>query len=174
MPKKYRSKPQTVWAMKTHVGQPLTDIRDFLKGSDVYISSNDPTGVVITFENTLDGDFKVSPGDYILKHEKGVVSFCNPADFEKEYESEVNARELHYVISRYGFFVKDAEELLRDKKVRRILVAPLLEAEKELKRSQKRIPHKTEVDIRVREDSGKMVDEVIQKLTERIGTIKLN
>lgn len=163
MPKKYRKKPQPVDALKTYIGQPMTDIRDFLLGSSVFVS---PTEHGSILEERLEGVLDLTPGDYILRSHDGQVTTCKAIDFEKVYEEEVNPQELHYVIIKYGFLVKDAEMMLRDERIKPILLAPLARQNEELMRT-KRIelaPHEG-VDIdKIAGEFAKRLEQGIQKL----------
>ncbi|KAA0944083.1 hypothetical protein FQ087_18325 [Sporosarcina sp. ANT_H38] len=127
MPRKYQRKPQCVEALKTYFGQPMTDIRDFLLGSSVFVSTMEHGGI---FEERLKGVLDVTPGDYILRSYDGQVTACNAIEFEKIYQEEVSPQELQFVITKYSFLVKDAEMMLRDERIRPILLASFFEQNK--------------------------------------------
>lgn len=123
--KKYRVKTKPVTAMKTYVGQPLYEIRDFMLGCK---------NIVVSFRDVHEGFTEhipssrlprdLSPGDYIVLSGEGNATFMSPSEFESRYELQVDNRELYYVIQKYGFSVDDAINLLREPKTREILLNP--------------------------------------------------
>lgn len=133
--KNYRVKTKAVTAMRTYHGMPLSYVRDFMIGcKNIHISLSN---LHETFTAAIEGEGSVdlSPGDYIVIDEDRYAAFMSPEEFEKHYEENVNPSELHYVIRTYGFPVEDAEHMLRDEKVRQILLAPLHELSKTSRRS---------------------------------------
>lgn len=126
MPKKYRRKPQAIKALKTYIGQPMTDIRDFLLGSSVYVSVMEHGNV---FEERLEGALDVTPGDYILRSYDGQVTACKSIEFEKIYEEDnqdaLESGLAHALHLTYGFSVDEAFKALTNKDIRNFLLASL-------------------------------------------------
>lgn len=133
--KKYRVKTKTVTAMRTYLGQPLFEIRDFMIGcKNIGMSlSNVHEGFVRSIEGN--GIRDLTPGDYIVMSEGRNAMFMSSEEFEQQYEEQVDSSELHYVIKKYGFPVNAAEMMLRDERIRPILLAPLNEQNKSLERT---------------------------------------
>lgn len=165
MPKKYRRKPQELMALKTYVGQPMADIEDFLSWSPMLVSSSERGAI---FTGPIQGDIDVTPGDYILQSYDGQVTVCKANEFEKVYEEEVNPQELHYVIMKYGFLVKDAEMMLRDELIKPILLAPLVRQNQELKRTKRiELAPRKGVDIeRIAGEFAKKLEKAVSKFSE--------
>lgn len=135
--KNYRVKTKSVRAMRTYLGQPLYEIRDFMIGYKNIILS---LGFLHEgFNETIEGSEGASdltPGDYIVMSEDRNAAFMTAAEFEDKYEEQIDNRELYYVIKNYGFPVEDAVTMLRTEWLRPILLAPLHEQSKASKRSQ--------------------------------------
>lgn len=126
MDKRYRRRAQAVQALKTYTGQPMTDIRDFLLGSGVYLSTNEHGS---TFYEPITGTLEVTPGDYVLRYDDGHVTSIPAHEFENEYEMDEWPQiesGLAYALQRiYGFSVESAFEAVADKTIRSFLVASL-------------------------------------------------
>lgn len=133
MTEELRCSPKTIKAraLKTYQGQSMYQLSGFMIGcKNVFFDF--PSDVSLKFEEPLilDDCPALNPGDYIVRDDEGYAAFLSPKEFEKKYDIEVNPKELHYVVTKYGFPVQDAEYMLRDEKVRAILIAPLLETSK--------------------------------------------
>ena len=76
---KYRKKPVVIEAMQWDGKDPL-ELSDFV-GDAMLIA---PGAVMI---RTLEGDLRVSRGDYIIKGVQGEFYPCKPDIFEKTYEA---------------------------------------------------------------------------------------
>lgn len=119
MPKKYRRRPKQVDALKTYVGQPMTDIRDFLLGSNLFVS---PTEHGSVFTELIQGVIEITPGDYILRGDTGAVKVCGVDEFEDDYERVADPDEIFMVVRTYGFTVGQAEFMLINDETRNILL----------------------------------------------------
>ena len=84
----YRKKPVAVEAVQFNGLNP-TEIKDFVgENCVVEIYDNEVTPPVARIViHTLEGDMKVSDGDYIIKGVKGEFYPCKPDIFEQTYES---------------------------------------------------------------------------------------
>lgn len=82
--KKYKKKPVVIEAIK-FTGENKEEILVFAKGSSLEESFTESEIVI----KTLEGDLKVSPGDYVIKGVKGEFYPCKPDIFIATYE-EVN------------------------------------------------------------------------------------
>lgn len=156
--KKYRMKTEIVTALKTYEGQPLHEIRDFMIGcKNIHLSL---VNLHRGFNEDIKGDGvpTLMPGDYIVKDSNRNAIFVNSKEFEERYEEKVSFTELHYVIQKYGFQVVDAEYMLRDEKLRAILLAPLITESKKSKRTQTVIINNEKAT-----DSAELVKEKIAK-----------
>lgn len=90
--KKYRKKPVEIEAVQFSGYNP-GEIKEFAGEScmveyyDVaYQAGAEPMRVCVTI-HTLEGDMKVSPGDYVIKGVKGEFYPCRPDIFEATYEA---------------------------------------------------------------------------------------
>lgn len=134
--KQYREKSKLISAMLTYVGQPLHEIRDFTLGCrnldsrfvDVHLGFDEPIRSPKLFEG-------ICPGDYIVIDHERNVSFMKPDEFEEKYEEKADTNEIFYVVQKYGFSLEDAESMLKEPKIRAILLKPL---EEDLQARQKR------------------------------------
>lgn len=162
--KNYQVKTKPVTAMRTYHGMPLHYIRDYMIGcKNILMSmSNDHEPFTATIEG--DGSADLAPGDYIVKDEDGYAAFMSPEEFESHYEVRVNPSELHYVIRTYGFPVKAAEHMLRDGKIREILLAPLREQSKASRGAQ--TANHIHINIQTEAPFDKLVDDINKKLEE--------
>lgn len=91
MIKKYRKKPVTIEAVKWTGFNP-SDIKEFVGDSckieysdAAYEAGAGPMYAFITI-HTLEGDMKVSIGDYVIKGVQGEFYPCKPDIFEQTYE----------------------------------------------------------------------------------------
>lgn len=84
MVKKYVKKPIVIEALKIEWGSRKTDLLDFAGMENVY---QNEFGEV--FIKTLEGNMKVSVGDYVIKGIEGEFYPCKPNIFKKTY-SEVD------------------------------------------------------------------------------------
>lgn len=164
MPKKYRRKPQHVEALKTYIGQPMTDIRDFLLGSSVFVS---PTEHGCILEKQLGGVLDLTPGDYILRYDDGQVTSCKAVDFEKRYEEDhQEALEVglaHALFSIYGYSVDDALRALSNKDIRNFLLASLETRATSHLKGFKTVNH---INFQSNESD---VDKIVSEMTKRMG-----
>lgn len=132
---KCRPKTKQVEALRTYKDQRLGDIHDFTIGcKNIYFNLSDNRFEAFSEPLDLDGCPSLNPGDYIVKDDKGYAAFFSPEEFEEKYEKEVAPSELHYVVTKYGFTVENAEFMLRDESIRAILIAPLIETSKAKRR----------------------------------------
>ncbi|MEK4712250.1 hypothetical protein [Sporosarcina sp. FSL K6-5500] len=129
--KNYRVKTKSVTAMRTFIGQPIHEIRDYMIGcKNIALGLG---GLHQGFNESIEGTGgarDLTPGDYIVMSEDRHAVFMSPAEFEKKYEEQVDSTELYYVITKYGFLAKDAEMMLKDERIRSVLLAPLNEEKK--------------------------------------------
>lgn len=156
--KKYRMKTEIVTALKTYESQPLHEIRDFMVGcKNIHLSL---VNLHRGFNEDIKGDGvpTLTPGDYIVMDSNRNAAFVNPKEFEERYEEQVSFAELHYVIQKYGFQLVDAEYMLRNERLRAILLEPLIMEKKELKRTQTVI-----INNEGTTDTAKLVKEKIAK-----------
>ena len=86
--KQYRKKPVTIEAVQFDGLNP-TEMMDFAgENCEVEIYDNQVTPPIASIViHTLEGDMKVSNGDYIIKGVKGEFYPCKPDIFEQTYES---------------------------------------------------------------------------------------
>lgn len=81
---KYRKKPVVIEAVKFN-GTITQELRDFLE--DIEFHYQQTIGGITRFIiTTLEGDMRVSVGDYIIKGINGEFYPCKPDIFEKTYE----------------------------------------------------------------------------------------
>ena len=82
---KYRKKPVVIEAVQW-TGENLDEIFEFAKGCDrtVVYPANRPEGLIIT---TLEGDYIVSIGDWIIKGVQGELYPCKPDIFAATYDA---------------------------------------------------------------------------------------
>lgn len=87
MIKKYKAKPCEIEAVQWD-GSNQKEIIDFVGESSIYtIWDNDKDSPYIYMViRTLEGNMKVSKGDYIIKGLRGEFYPCKPDIFEKKYE----------------------------------------------------------------------------------------
>ena len=86
--KKFVKKPVVIEACQFD-GANITEVENFVgKKLPTVISSNEDTQLVIP---TLEGDMKVSKGDYVIKGVNGEFYPCKPDVFEKTYDVVENA-----------------------------------------------------------------------------------
>ena len=100
---KYRKKPIEIEAVQFNGFNP-TEIKDFVgENCEVEIYDNKVTPPVATITiHTLEGDMKVSNGDYVIKGVQGEFYPCKPDIFHQTYESVENIPEgLDEAISEY-------------------------------------------------------------------------
>lgn len=85
--KKYRKKPVVIEAIQMK-DITMVDVRSFLGIANMKNVEQDfNENIIISFEiPTLEGDMKVSYGDYIIKGVNGEFYPCKPDIFEKTYE----------------------------------------------------------------------------------------
>lgn len=90
MIKKYRKKPVIIEAIQIK-DRTMVDIRSFLGIANMKnIEQDFNENIVISFEiPTLEGDMKVSYGDYVIKGVHGEFYPCKPDIFKKTYEEVV-------------------------------------------------------------------------------------
>lgn len=81
---KYIKKPVEIEAIQYN-GNNMTECIDFLGYANYYTAWNGDGGAL--FIKTLEGDMKVSLGDYIIKGVKGEYYPCKPDIFEESYNS---------------------------------------------------------------------------------------
>lgn len=82
---KYIKKPVEIEAIQYN-GDNLSECINFFdKFADRYVEWNEDGGTL--FIKTLEGDMKVSKGDYIIKGIKGEYYPCKPDIFEESYDS---------------------------------------------------------------------------------------
>lgn len=82
---KYRKKPVVIEAIQYHVAETnKAEIMVFI-GAKEYEEDFLEPGITI---KTLEGDMKVSPGDFVIKGIKGEFYPCKPDIFEQTYEKE--------------------------------------------------------------------------------------
>ena len=93
--KQYRKKPVIIEAVQFNGLNP-TEIKDFVgEYCEVEIYDNEVTPPVAhIIIHTLEGDMKVSNGDYVIKGVKGEFYPCKPDIFEQTYESAEIQKEL--------------------------------------------------------------------------------
>ncbi|QNK89429.1 hypothetical protein H7992_07125 [Sporosarcina sp. resist] len=129
--KNYRVKTGSVKAMRTFIGQPIHEIRDYMLGCEnIALGLGDlREGFNVSIEGT-GGARDLTPGDYIVMSEDRHAFFMSPVEFEKKYEEQVDSTELYYVVTKYGFPVKDGEMMLKDERIRPILLASFFEQNK--------------------------------------------
>lgn len=78
----YRKKPVEIEALRFD-GKSARDILVFCEGN-AFITSP-PTGIYL-YIRTLEGDIKVSPGDFVIRGIKGEYYPCKPDIFEASYD----------------------------------------------------------------------------------------
>lgn len=81
--RKFRKKPVMVEALR-YDGTNNEELEDFAESSIVFrdIMSDNMT----VYIDTLEGEMKVSKGDYVIKGVKGEFYPCKPDIFDKSYE----------------------------------------------------------------------------------------
>ena len=91
---KYRKKPVEIEAVQFNGFNPI-EIKDFVgENCEVEVYDNKVTPPVATITiHTLEGDMKVSNGDYVIKGVQGEFYPCKPDIFHKTYESVENVPE---------------------------------------------------------------------------------
>lgn len=99
----YRKKPVTIEAVRFDGLNP-TEIKDFVgENCKVKIYDNEVTTPVARIViHTLEGDMKVSKGDYVIKGVKGEFYPCKPDIFEQTYESVETRKELDEAAREYA------------------------------------------------------------------------
>ncbi|WP_313956991.1 hypothetical protein [Bacillus sp. FJAT-22090] len=115
---KYRKKPVVIEAIKADLGTSVTAIVNFIGVDDVRIEEDGSL-----FIKTLEGDMRVTPGDYIIKGIKGEFYPCKPDIFEATYEQVIESNLLSSVIKAYGFTVEQAQTMLSNKEIKEILIS---------------------------------------------------
>ena len=78
---KFRKKPVVIEAM-LYDGSDIDPILDFGNHEDVICNEEGQL-----FAKTLEGDMKISPGDWVIKGIKGEFYPCKPDIFEATYEA---------------------------------------------------------------------------------------
>lgn len=84
MVQKFRKKPVVVEALK-YEGKINKELCDFV-GDDLKLVDDEVNLSITPYIHTLEGDMKVSEGDYIIKGVHGEFYPCKPDIFEKTYE----------------------------------------------------------------------------------------
>lgn len=80
---KYRKRPVVIEAMQYLREENINRIQDFIgNGREFFYNPNDNEYYI----KTLEGDMKVSKGDYVIKGIKGEFYPCKPDIFEMTYE----------------------------------------------------------------------------------------
>lgn len=114
--KLYRKKPVTIEAVQFNGLNP-TEIKNFVgENCEVEIYDNEVTPPIAhIIIHTLEGDMKVSKGDYVIKGVKGEFYPCKPDIFQQTYESVGTQQE-----------VPDKETILRTCKLHKAwsIIAP--------------------------------------------------
>lgn len=83
-PRRYTKKPVTIEAMRWDGSiDGGRAIIDWAAGAEIRWSNETPQRLVIT---TLEGDMKVSPGDYVIKGVQGEFYPCKPDIFAATYD----------------------------------------------------------------------------------------
>lgn len=77
--KKYRKKPMIITALKW-TGENQEEIKNFVKQNMFFTSNGD------LYIETLEGEMRAPPGDYIIRGVDGEFYPCKPQIFEKTYE----------------------------------------------------------------------------------------
>ena len=81
---KYRKKPVVIDAIQFNdTAQCLAELSEFV-GEKIKVSYKHPVPCLVI--ETLEGDMKASPGDYIIKGVNGEFYPCKPDIFDKTYE----------------------------------------------------------------------------------------
>lgn len=89
---KYRKKPVVIEAIQWNEDN-LQEVMEFIGSEFKYKSNASYTTIKFTYINgvltirTLEGDMKVSKGDYIIKGVKGEFYPCKPDIFQTTYEA---------------------------------------------------------------------------------------
>lgn len=82
---KYRKKPVVIEAIQWNGANYLLPQTEFMKGSGAYLDkSRNQIGEIVI--NTLEGEMRAQPGDYIIKGIKGEFYPCKPDIFDNTYE----------------------------------------------------------------------------------------
>lgn len=90
---KFRKKPIVIEAIQyTGCGNSWEECDEFVSDDSLYI--NEDGNVYIP---TLEGDMKVSVGDWIIKGVNGEFYPCKPDIFAKSYESDVHKEYADYI-----------------------------------------------------------------------------
>lgn len=82
---KYRKKPVVVEAMRFKLPMPIDEFVEFCSFSGHSRYGQDERGNYFLIE-TLEGDMRVSEGDYVIKGVQGELYPCKPDIFEETYE----------------------------------------------------------------------------------------
>lgn len=77
---RYRKKPVEVEAMRVAWGSSVTDVINFVGVANFLTEGND------YYIKTLEGNMRISVGDYIIRGVNGEFYPCKPDIFEKTYE----------------------------------------------------------------------------------------
>lgn len=85
MVKKYRKKPVVIEAV-LFTGHNANDVLPWIKRACVIEEDFISTGEQSIVIETLEGDMRADPGDYIIKGVKGGFYPCKPDIFEATYE----------------------------------------------------------------------------------------
>ncbi|WP_025910677.1 hypothetical protein [Priestia flexa] len=81
---KYRKKPVVIEAVQFHdTAESIAELSEFA-GKDIKVSYKRPVPF-LTIE-TLEGEMRALPGDFIIKGVNGEFYPCKPDIFEKTYE----------------------------------------------------------------------------------------
>jgi hypothetical protein len=78
--KQYRKKPVVIEAMQVLGGTSFDEVKEFTSGTKMTQIKND------IYLLTLEGDMRVSLGDYIIKGVKGEFYPCKPDIFKATYD----------------------------------------------------------------------------------------
>ena len=83
---KYRKKPVVIEALQFEdTADRISELSDFVSDQDLVVNYNYPDNPYLRIQ-TLEGEMKVSIGDYIIKGVNGEFYPCKPDIFEKTYE----------------------------------------------------------------------------------------
>ena len=101
--------------MKTYVGQPLNEIRDFMIGcKNISFVVGDYCEVFNTSIEGSGGVRELAPGDYIVMSEERNAVYMSPTEFEERYEvddlPQTEAGLAYALVKIYGYSVKAAFE----------------------------------------------------------------
>lgn len=77
---RYRKKPVEVEAMRVTWGSSVTDVINFVGVANFLAEGND------FYIKTLEGNMRISVGDFIIRGVNGEYYPCKPDVFEKTYE----------------------------------------------------------------------------------------